>query len=839
MQHRSNIASRHSRHPRRQFLHRSWKFKQGDKSKWLSASVPGCVHTDLLRHGLIPEPFFGANEEALGWIEERDWVYRCEFKVDESLRGHSHLELVAEGLDTLAVLRLNGVEIGRTQSMFTENRLDIGHALKSGKNQLEIRFLSPMSLIRKMKQPDHPREWCDPVGGSSLLRKQASSFGWDWGPRFPTSGIYLPIYLEAWSENRIEWVQMRQEHLSDAVKLSVVPEFAYPLANGQYIQAGVFINGKPVAESSDGCLLIEKPRLWWPNGLGDQPLYEVQVQLLGADHQLIDFWSEKIGLRTVELDRHRDEFGESFQFKVNGRVVFAKGANWIPAHSFVTEVGESQYDDLLTSATQANMNMIRVWGGGVYEKKVFYDLCDQKGLLVWQDFMFACALYPGNKDFLDLVKREAEYQVKRLRNHSCMALWCGNNELEQLPQDILKTPERKKAYEDIFYGILPRAVTAHDGVTAYWPSSPHNPDGYEKGHNNEGAGDSHFWDVWHARKPVKTYEEKKFRFCSEFGMQSFSSPEVAATYCDPSEFNIFGPVMEAHQKNNVGNLIILEYISRRYRYPKDYDALAYLSQLNQAYCMKIGVEHFRRSMPRTMGALYWQLNDCWPVASWSSLEFGGRWKALHYEAKRFYAPALVSVHIPGDESLQIGNKLQSSIHEVNVYTVYDGAEEAKGDVTWTLGLMNGTIVRRGSKKVVLTPGVSNRQLILDFAREMQKHGAASLYFRVELSIASRVVSRQTEFLTAPRLMSFKRTPVRTTLRKLRAGEFRLSLKSDVFQPQVEFHFSQIGYRAEDNFIDLIPGEIRHIEVSTEKNVTLTRLKRSLKVRSLADSYTTH
>lgn len=836
MQHRLGLASCHARPLGRQFLHKSWKFKQNGKSAWRSASVPGCVHTDLLKHGLIPNPFFGTNEQSLNWIEEKDWTYRCEFNVNEPLHGHSHLELVAEGLDTLAVLKVNGIEIGRAHNMFAGNRLDIGHAINSGKNHLEIQFLSPMAFIRKMKQPDHPREWCDPVGGSSLLRKEACSFGWDWGPRFPTSGIYLPIYLEAWSDNRIEWVQVRQEHLENVVKLSVTPELVYPLENGQHVQTRVLFEGKLVAESSDGNLIIKKPHLWWPNGQGDQPLYEVTVELLGSDNNRIDSWSEKVGFRTVELDRHRDEFGESFQFKVNGRVIFAKGANWIPAHSFVTEVGEAQYDDLLTSAVQANMNMIRVWGGGVYEKQAFYNLCDQKGLLVWQDFMFACALYPGNKDFLDLVKREAEYQVKRLRNHASLALWCGNNELEQLPQDILKTPERKKAYEDIFYGILPHAVASYDGMTAYWPSSPHNPEGYEKGHNNEGAGDSHFWDVWHARKPVKTYEEKKFRFCSEFGMQSFSSPEIAATYCDPSEFNIFGPVMEAHQKNNVGNLIILEYISRRYRYPKDYDSLAYLSQLNQAYCMKIGVEHFRRSMPRTMGALYWQLNDCWPVASWSSLEFGGRWKALHYEAKRFFSPALVSVHIPGDESLHVGNMLRSSIHEVSVYTVYDGPTRTKGDVVWVLGLVDGKVIQRGAKKVTLNSGVSAKQLTLDFAREMQKYGAASLYFRVELKIGNKVVSQQTEFLTAPRFVSFKSSPVQTTLLKLGTREFRLTLKSKVFQHQVEFHFKKINYRAQDNFIDLLPDEVRHIGISTEKDMTVGALKRALKVRSLADSY---
>jgi beta-mannosidase len=372
-----------------------------------------------------------------------------------------------------------------------------------------------------------------------------------------------------------------------------------------------------------------------------------------------------------------------------------------------------------------------------------------------------------------------------------------------------------------------------DGVTPYWPCSPHNPEGYEKGHNNERAGDCHFWEVWHARKPVKTYEKKNFRFCSEFGMQSYCSPEVAATFCAPNDFNVFGPAMENHQKNAAGNLIILDYISRRYRFPKDYASLAHLSQLNQAYCMKIGVEHFRRSMPRTMGALDWQLNDCWPVASWSSLEFGGRWKALHYEAKRFFAPALVSVHVPGDETIHIGNSIRSTIHDLHVYTVFDGRKDAAARLVWSLQHLDGRTLRQGRRAVALRYGESVRHLSLDFAKEMKTYGARSIYFRVALVVGAETVSSQTIYLTAPRFLEFPRAPIITQIKALGAGRFALTLQSKVFQPSVQFHFRKTKYRADDNFFDLYPDEPRAIELRTGPSSSVAQLKRALQITVLS------
>lgn len=810
-----------------------WTFRRHGTSAWHPATVPGCVHGDLLRNGLIPDPFWGDNELKLRWIEEAEWDYRCEFVLDEAAMAHRRLELVFEGLDTLAIVRLNQKEIGRTENMFLGYRFDVARVVRPGVNLLEVRFLSPMDYIRARQSPDDLPEGNDVVGGSSHIRKQQCSFGWDWGPRFATCGVYLPARLEGWDDNRIASVRIDQKHAKDSVTLSFVAETAR--SAGVEYQGSISFAGELVARIVNGQAIIRRPKLWWPNGYGEQPLYDVKLELLHRG-KVVDSWERKVGLRTVELDRHPDAFGESFQFVVNGRPIFAKGANWIPAHSFVAQVDTALYDNLLTSATDAHMNMIRVWGGGIYEKEEFYDLCDQKGLLVWQDFMFACYLFPGTREFLSLVRAEAVYQLKRLSYRTCLALWCGNNEIEQIHHEIVKTARRKKAYDSIFYDLLPKAVAAHGGVTAYWPSSAHNPDGYEKGNTNERAGDCHFWEVWFERKPVKRYEELSFRFCSEFGMQAFCSPEVAATFCRPEDFNVFGPEMENHQKCSAGNAIILEYVSRRFRFPKDYAALAYLSQLNQAYCIKTGVEHFRRSMPRTMGALYWQINDCWPVASWSSIEFGGQWKALHYEAKRFFAPALVSVRIPGDESVGPVNSLVSTIHDVEIYTVYDGVPPRDAVLTWQLCHLKEGRLRGGRKKVTLHYGESVKQLSLDFAREMRLHGARQLYLRVELISAGVVLSRQTAFLTAQRYLDLPSAPIRHAVRKVGKARYEVDFNSRVFQHAVAFHFRQTAYRAEDNFFDLFPGETRTIALRTEKDLSLAALKKALEITSLRGSY---
>lgn len=815
-------------------LHSGWKFRDADSGKWLEAIVPGCIHSDLRRHELIPDPFWGSNELELQWIGERAWTYQTSFELPADWLRHEVIELVAESLDTLATVTLNGEIIGRSESMFVCSRWAIGAQLRAGVNELRIEFAPVAPYIKEHLPKDHPREWNDYVGGASAVRKEQCQFGWDWGPRFLTCGIVRPLRIEAWSGNRIESLRVTQTHSAGAVTLEVAPQLARP--GDERCRSRLLLAGKVVAESTSASLTVPDPQLWWTNGLGDQPLYDLEVELL-ASEQVIDHALRRIGLRTIELDRHADEWGESFQFKINGRPIFAKGANWIPAHSFPSELGRDDYDRLLTSAAEAHMNMLRVWGGGIYEAEEFYDLCDERGLLVWQDFMFACALYPGDAHFLSLVATEARDQVQRLAHRACLALWCGNNEIEMMATEIRKTEARQQAYEEVFYGILPRAVEQWDGVTPYWPSSPHNPDGYEKGHNNETAGDCHFWDVWHARFPVKRYEEKTFRFCSEFGMQSYSSVEIAETFCAREEMNVFGLAMENHQKNPAGNQIIMDYISRRYRFPKDYPTLAYLSQVNQAFCMKTGVEHFRRLMPRCMGALYWQLNDCWPVFSWSSLEFGGKWKALQYEARRFFAPVLVSAHVPGDEKPGICNHFESTIDEMHFYTVSDDPAPRRATLRWTLYHLESGPLREGAKEVALESGESVLQIKESFGAEMKSHGAGNLVVRAWLESGPTVLSQATVFLTAPRFMALPQGALDHTLRRLEPGVFEVEWRSDVFHHAVCCDLPASRFHAEDDYFDLFPRIPHRVRVRARPGAEEGELRAALaRAFSLAGSF---
>lgn len=828
----------------------SWQFRDATKqSTWRSAVVPGCIHTDLRRHQLIPDPFWGTNELDLQWIEERDWEYRATFNVPAGLLAEDVVELVADGLDTLATVRLNGRLVARTENMFTGHRREVKPLLRAGKNELTIRFGSAMKYIRTHRLEHEPREFNDPVGRSQVIRKQPCQFGWDWGPRFVTAGIWRDIRLEAWTGNRLENVRVTQTHRKDgSVTLSFEPELARKDSRAQ-IKGTVSLNGKVVAKIQGLKTQIPDPKLWWPNGHGAHPLYQIELAVTDRDGAVIGRWTKRIGLRTLVLDRQQDKAGETFQFVVNGRAIFAKGANWIPAHSFVAGLTREDYARDLSSAAEAHMNMIRVWGGGIYESDPFYELCDELGLMIWQDFMFSCSIYPGDAAFCQSVRTEVRHQVCRVRHHACLALWCGNNEIAQLntldrtfPGDLLGNPKLRRNYEALFHRILPAAVATHDGVTAYWPSSQwrstledsiSQPATHPYG---EQRGDTHYWDVWHARHPVKDYEKWRFRFCSEFGMQSYCSPATQATFCPPERGNVFGKLMENHQKNRAGNQIILDYVSRRYRFPKSQDALIYLSQLNQAYCMQVGVEHYRRNMPHCMGALYWQLNDCWPVASWSSLEFTGRWKALHHVARRFYAPALVSAHVPGDEDTIIGNYRTTTVDEVHFHTIYDAPRPARGELRWELFHLDEHIIARGRKSVVLRPGESRRQQTVRFGKLMAEHGRDNLHLRIALVIGRKRVSEETVFLSPPRYLNLQRARTKVAFRLVSPFEADLTFRTSAFQHRFAFDLPGIAHRSSDNYFELYPDEPRMVRVKFSTPQSLRRLRQAITHQSLVESY---
>jgi beta-mannosidase len=817
----------------------SWRFRDCSGSAWLPGTVPGCVHTDLFRVKAIPDPLQGTNEAALQWIDGRDWEYSAEFRVDPALLAEGVVDLVADGLDTIATVRLNGTVVARAENMFIGHRWSVKRLLRGGQNTLSIRFDSASRYIRTHRKEHTPRDINDPVGRCTVIRKEQCQFGWDWGPRYVTAGIWRDIRLEGWSGNRLAGVAVSQLHAPDgSVTLSLAHELARPDGRSK-IRWRVSDASGAVSAGNGPRIVIRRPRLWWPSGQGNQPLYSLEVEVRGADGAFIGRWKQRIGLRTIVLDRHKDKWGESFQFVVNGRPIFAKGANWIPASTFVAGLRRRDYERDLRAAVAANMNMVRVWGGGIYESEDFFDLCDELGLLVWQDFMFACTLYPGDAAFLRSSRAEADYQVRRLRHRASLALWCGNNEIWGINAHELVDPKKKllrSNYERLFHRELPNVVKRIGGATPYWPSSPWRGDEDVTHRGGEARGDSHYWDVWHGRNPVKEYEKWNFRFASEYGMQSYSSSATQARFLPAGDRNIFGGAMETHQKNKGGNQVILDYVSRRYRFPRDQDALIYLSQLNQVYCIQTGAAHYRRLAPRCMGSLYWQLNDCWPVASWSSIEFTGRWRALHHAARRFYAPAMVSAHVPGDEIFGINNYRRSTVRIVHIHTCYDAPGEVKATVRWDLMHLDGRRLQSGRKRVTLRPMQSVRQQTLDMAGPLASFGREHIYLRIALDVAGRRASEDTVLFTVPRFMDFPRPRTRASIRMNGPGRASVSFTSPVFQHMFEFDFAGHRFASSDNFFELYPGEKKQVEVEFSRRVTPAALRRALTHRSLADSY---
>lgn len=839
----------------------AWKFRDATtKSPWRSAVVPGCVHRDLLRHGLIPDPFWATHELELQWIEERDWEYRATFTVTAALLEDGVVELVADGLDTVATVVLNGHEVARTDNMFLGHRWDVKPWLRKGRNELVVAFESAMAYIRRTRTGHVPREFNDPVGRCVVIRKQQCQFGWDWGPRLVTAGIWRDLRLESWSGNRLDSVRITQRHDGGRVCLELAPEFAraakgvtlrWRLERVSSVAPADLEPRRPrrghgaapaaarssAAQSGEGTVIdVRDPQLWWPNGQGAQPLYALEVEARDDAGRSLGVWRRRIGLRTIVLDRHKDEWGESFQFLVNGRPVFAKGANWIPAHSFVAGLTRADYARDLRSAAEAHMNMLRIWGGGIYESEDFHDLCDELGLMVWQDFMFACTRYPADETFVASTRAEVAWQARRLRHRASLALWCGNNEVFGCNLQELAGDQRKSAeYEALFHRAIPEALQPVDPVTPYWPSSPWRGDAAGDHEAGTQRGDTHYWDVWHARHPVKDYEKHVFRFASEFGMQSYSSAATNVTFCPPHADNVFGPEMENHQKNRFGNQIILDYVSRLYRFPKDQSSLVYLSQLNQAYCMQVGVEHYRRNRPRCMGALYWQLNDCWPVASWSSIEFTGRWRALHYGARRFFAPAIVTAKLEGEETTIIGNYRRSSVHALQLFTVNDAPTAVRGRLTWEVWLVSGRRLSQGGRAVTLPPGSSLPQDRLDLSRLIERHGPDALCVRLRLETPAGV-GEDTVLLTAPRSVELPEARTKAKLALTGEKTARLTFTSSAFQHRFAFDFGAAGFRASDNFFDLFPGEPRTVTVEFERAQPVARWRRALTFRSLVDSY---
>ncbi|WP_411676698.1 beta-mannosidase [Caproicibacter sp.] len=817
-------------------LNGSWRMRRVGQPEWRNARVPGSVCSDLLDAGLIKDPFYGTNESDTLNIFDGDFEYRRSFLVDEELLRHDRVQLCCEGLDTLCTLSVNDCLLANTDNMHRTYEFDCKKMLRLGENIIDVIFHSPTRFVAE-KQREQPLRNSEEAysGGISHLRKAHYMFGWDWGPMIPDMGIWRNIMLIGRDHAYIRDYSVSQVHQSSSVALNISVSLEKWAGDDFQVKAvltspeGSILAKRTVSlgESNSIPLSVKEPRLWWPNGYGEQPLYRVSLFLYEEKRKLGEK-EFRLGLRTLKLVRERDQWGTSFAFEINGVRIFAMGADYIPEDNLLSRRNRARTEKLIRSCVRANFNMIRVWGGGIYPDDYFYELCDRYGLLVWQDFMFACGVYDFDEKFRDSVRHELEDNIKRIRGHASLALWCGNNEMEWMWVQNWKNETSLKRYrmeyQEQFEKSLPEFVSRLDPDTPYWPSSPssggdfHNP-------NDENRGDMHDWDVWHGKKPFTDYRSVIPRFMSEFGLQSFPSLKTVKTFASSEEWNIFSRVMESHQKSGTGNEKILYYISQYFRYPGNFDSLLYLSQLIQAEGIRYGVEHWRRSRGRCMGVIYWQLNDCWPVASWSGIDGCGRWKALHYTVKRCFAPVLASACEEGTRvSLHVSNESKTSV---------------TGCLEWKLMTPDSAVLESGEMTVCSEPLSSKQCASLDFSRQFTtEEKKYDVYLEYLFSVGGKRVSGGTVLFCKAKHFHFHNPAIKTDITE-KEGRFFIRLRADAFAKFVELDLKHCDAVFSDNYFDLSAHTDRIIALKkTELDVPLNsaRLAEELSVRSVYDTY---
>ena len=630
-------------------LNGTWEFYHNETKQWYSATVPGVIHTDLLNNKLIENPYWENNEQQLQWIENIDWKYRKTFEVSSAQLQDDNIEIVFEGLDTYADVKLNGEQILSSNNMFRAWKADIKALLKVGKNKLEVQFHSPVNY-NKEKYENYPYKLpsgCETIEPrvSSFTRKAAYHFGWDWGPRFVTSGIWRPIKINTWNTARITDVYCHTKSISETEAV-MNTQITVESSNSEEKHYFFEINGEKHEEiikkgvnSFDYEFTIKNPKLWWCNGMGEAHLTDLHVDLYNGE-DLIDNKTIRYGIRTIELVNEKDSIGTSFFFKLNGKPVFMKGANYIPQDMFLTNVTDSQYYQLLEDVKMANMNMLRVWGGGIYENDIFYTTCDEKGILVWQDFMFAGSMYPIDAAFKNNVKQEVKQNIIRLRNHPSIALWCGNNEIEvawknwgwqkQYNYSLTDSTQIWKGYTEVFHELIPSLCNELDPSRNYTPSSPSSNWGTPENFNH---GSMHYWGVWHGKEPFENFEKNIGRFMVEYGFQSFPNMETIKTFASDSSLSLDSPTMLNRQKSYIGNGLITKHIEQYYDTPKSFEDFVNISQETQAKGMQIAIQAHMNNQPHCMGSLFWQLNDCWPGPSWSIIDYYGNKKKAYEVVK--------------------------------------------------------------------------------------------------------------------------------------------------------------------------------------------------------------
>lgn len=701
----------------RQNIDSGWSMRRVGDEAFSSAVVPGSVYTDMLRNGQMEDPFFKDNELKALKLMDEDYEYKAEFYCEDALLDKEHIILRFDGVDTVADLYLNGTHLDSVCNMHRIWEYEVTHLLQK-ENELRVIFHSPTKYIADAYAASETHGSDDAMEGFVHLRKAHCMFGWDWGAHLPDAGLFRPVWLIGFDEARIDSVYVTQKHANGQVTLGFEVEIEdYPEIENYLEENENLFYRVTITDPEGGCfttddspeeIVIEDAKLWWPNGYGEQNLYRVDVTLFtntddGGEIEL-DCWSRRIGLRTMTMHIEKDQWGESFACQVNGVDIFAMGADYIPEDHLLGRVTPETTRALLEKSKWANFNSIRVWGGGYYPDDWFYDICDELGLVVWQDFMFACGVYDLTPEFEENIRAEFVDNVKRLRHHASLGLWCGNNEMEQfVAVDMWITKRREvRDYLIMYERIIPEVLAEYDPQTFYWPSSPSSGGSFDDP-QDPNRGDVHYWEVWHGNKPFTDYRNYYFRYLSEFGFQSFPSVKTIETFTDdPADLNIFSYVMEKHQRNGSANGKIMNYMQQTYRYPSSFETVLYASQLLQADGIRYGVEHFRRNRGRCMGAIYWQLNDCWPVASWSSIDYCGRLKALHYYAKRFFAPLMLSCE---EQGMMSSGKVLNWQHfdefekSIRLNVANETREDAVVTVRWALRNPKAEILQSDEQQV--------------------------------------------------------------------------------------------------------------------------------------------